>query len=480
MRKMISVPARSSWRLRKKLAHRTEQVQREFPHLPNMSRDPRDIECGTAQGRKRRADPVAVGRQHFAEFVPLAWVEFLRERHPVVYSGLRKVRLRTSVQLTLTDLVRELRSSEVAVPALVADWLPTRFGLGRLSLSEYCIFNLHRRTGLSAQDRTAFVGDRGQEVLVEVLADEYSKILNVDKLTFDHIARGAGLPVPEIFAVYAPQQRPGAFTKLTSVAELRDFLRGWRRFPIYCKPSCGGSGRGIFQIEEWTDERAVIEGDRAVSVEELAARLTEPTGLGFLLMETLRPHPDIAAVAGDSISSVRIHVLRLRKGPTMFRPVWKITRQGAIVDNFQHGASGNLLASIDAATGRVERVVSGRGHRQLRDVPHPDTGRQLTGFQLPHWQALREMVGEAPELFPGFLCQAWDVAICADGPVLLEVNWFGWVGLSQLAYGRGFLEGDVLDLLRERNLEPLLKGRYVRSRANANGRFGRRKAHWPY
>jgi Sugar-transfer associated ATP-grasp len=398
----------------------------------------------------------------------------------------RGLRRRVFKHTSFRELFGELRGADVALPALVADWLPTRLGPGRLGLTEYCSFNLYRLPGLSAQDRRAFVGWRGQAVLIEILADDYSKILNIDKLTFDRIARGAGLPVPEIFAVYAPQQRPGAFRKLTNVAELRDFLRGWRRFPIYCKPACGdvvgliGSGSHNFQIEGWADERGVIDGDRAVSVEELAGRLTEPTGFGFLLVEALRPHGDIAAVAGDSISGVRIHVLRLRNGPTMFRPVWKIARRGRVVDNFQHGRSGNLLASIDVSTGRVERVVSGRGHRQLWNVLHPDTGRQLTGFQLPHWQALREMLREAPELFPGFLCQAWDVAICPTGPVLLEVNWFGDVDLSQHSYGRGFLEGELLDLLRERNLEPLLKGRYARSRACANGRFGRRKAHWPY
>jgi Sugar-transfer associated ATP-grasp len=381
----------------------------------------------------------------------------------------------------LSDLFRELRSgAHVAVPALIRDWLPTRLGPGRLTLREFCSFNVDRLPGLSAQDRAAFVGRRGDDVLVEILADDYSKILNADKVTFDYIARGAGLPVPEIFAVYAPQRRPGAFRKLTNGAELRDFLHGWRRFPIYCKPSCGGSGSYNFQIEGWADETAVINGDRTVSVEELAARLTEPTGFGFLLMETLRPHGDIAAVAGDSISGVRIHVLRLKKGPTMFRPVWKITRRGAVVDNFQGGKSGNLLASIDVSTGRVERVVSGQGYRQRVNAPHPDTGRQLTGFQLPHWQALREMVREAPELFPGFLCQGWDVAICPNGPVVLEVNWFGMVRVPQYAYGRGFLEGEFLDLLRERNLEPLLRGGYARSRACKNGRFGRRKAHWPY
>jgi putative polysaccharide biosynthesis protein len=408
-----------------------------------------------------------------------ALIEFLRERHPNVYSVLRKLRVRTEMQLSLSGLLRELRAADVPLPALLAGWLQTRLGPGRISLSEYCIFNLYRPS-LSAQERKAFVGQRGQAILIDILADDYSMILNLDKLTFDHVARSAGLPVPAMFAVYAPQQRPGAFHKLTNVEELRDFLRGWRRFPIYCKPSCGGSGTYNFQIEGWADERAIVDGDRAVSVEELAARLTEPTGFGFLLMEALRQHDDMVAVAGDSISGIRIHVLRLRDGPTIFRPLWKIARQGAVVDNHRGGASGNLVASIDASTGRVGRVVSGIGHRQLVDVPHPDTGQQLTGFQLPHWQALREMVRGAAELFPGFLCQAWDVAICPGGPVVLEVNWFGGLRMPQHAYGRGFLEGEFLDLLRERNLEPLLRGRNARSRALANDRFGRRKAHWPY
>lgn len=415
-----------------------------------------------------------------------AWIQYLRERHPIVYSVLRKVRVRMSMQLPFKDLIWELRSADIALPALVADWLPARLGPGRLALSEYCIFNPDRLSGLSAQERKAFVGHRGEAVLIEVLTDEYSKILNMDKLTFDHVARGAGLPVPEIFALYAPHPRPGPFRKLTNVDELRDFLRGWRRFPIYCKPSCGdvigliASGSHNFQIEGWDDEHAVVDGGRVVSIEELAARLSEPTGLGFLLMEALRQHDEMVAVAGDAISGVRLHVPRFRDGPGIFRPVWKIARRGAVVDNFRGGATGNLLGSINALTGRVERVVSGIGHRQLVNVPHPDTGRQLTGFQLPHWQALREMVSEAAEVFPGFLCQGWDVAICPEGPVLLEVNWFGAVRMPQHAYGRGFLEGEILDLLRERNLEPLLRGRYARSRACANDRFGRRKAHWPY
>ena len=299
----------------------------------------------------------------------------------IAHAVLNQLYKYTGMQSTFSDLFRELRSlfrelrsADRAAPAVLGDWLRTRSGPGRLELSEYFNFNLHRLKGLSAHDRAAFVGWRGQAVLIEILADDYSKILNLDKLTFDHLVRGAGLPVPEIFAVYAAQPRPGAFRKLTNVAELRDFLRGWRRFPIYCKPSCGGAGSKNFRVEGWADEHAVINGDRTTSVEELAARFTEPTGFGFLLMEALRPHGEIAAIAGDFISGVRIHVLRLRKGPAMFRPVWKISRRGAIVDNFQHGEFGQLgrqhrrfLGSRRASGQRArtssagERVPSGHG-----------------------------------------------------------------------------------------------------------------------
>jgi Sugar-transfer associated ATP-grasp len=384
------------------------------------------------------------------------------------------------------DSVRELRRAGRSAPSIIADWLRVRRGAGRLQLWEYFYYNLDR-TELSAQERAAFVGWFGQDVLVEFLVDEYSMILNVDKVTFDYVARGAGLPVPEIFAVYAPRPRPGRFKALTSPQQLRDFLREWRRFPIYCKPACGGSGSKNFQIERWADERAVVTGGTTLSPEELAARLTEPTGLGFLLLETLRPHSEIESVAGDSISGVRLHVLRRPGGPVIFRPLWKPARRGAVVDNFQNGESGNMLAAIDVASGRIERVISGSGRNQLVNQPHPDTGRQLVGFELPYWQALRELAREA-ELFPGFLCQGWDVAICSTGPVILEVNWFGDVIGPQLAHGRGFLEGEMLTLLQERGLEPLLKGRfkrlrpgrYARSWVCPNGRLGRRKAHWPY
>jgi hypothetical protein len=95
-----------------------------------------------------------------------SWIRFVRERHPIVYSVVWKVGTRVRMQLSVAELLRELRSAEVSLPALVTGWFAARFGSGRLTLSEFCIYNLHRLKALSSRDRRAFVGDRGTAVLI--------------------------------------------------------------------------------------------------------------------------------------------------------------------------------------------------------------------------------------------------------------------------------------------------------------------------
>jgi hypothetical protein len=50
---------------------------------------------------------------------------------------------------------------------------------------------------------------------------------------------------------------------------------------------------------------------------------------------------------------------------------------------------------------------------------------KLEGFHVPHWNDVKALVCEAHKAFPGYVCPGWDVAICKDGPKILEVNFFG-------------------------------------------------------
>jgi hypothetical protein len=59
---------------------------------------------------------------------------------------------------------------------------------------------------------------------------------------------------------------------------------------------------------------------------------------------------------------------------------------------------------------------------------------------IPQWDELARLVISAAEILPGIRTQSWDVALAAEGPVLLEVNYGGDLNLAQLAHGAGVLD----------------------------------------
>lgn len=362
--------------------------------------------------------------------------------------------------------------------------LRLRFGTGRLGLSEYYDYRLWDDAAFDWKSKEAFAGYRAQAVIEELLIDDYSKILSLDKLTFDALMRAHKFPVPRLFAVFHEGGRnAGQAPVLTTASALTEHLRTGMQYPCYCKPSFGAYGRGNELIRAYLadSDTLCLANGASTTADAFACNLRDQTGLGVMFQEALCPHSSISGVCGDRICSVRVHVLLGRRGPQVFRAVWKIATGSNVIDNFQHGRSGNMLGAVDSNTGQVTRVVAGTGTRMRVNPTHPDTGRQLAGFCLPDWPRLIDTVVQAATVFPGFLAQGWDVALCVEGPVLMEVNMLGDVELSQYAHGSGFIEERFLRFVGEIGVGGLLSGGSRPSQWNANNaRFGRRKGHWPY
>jgi hypothetical protein len=154
---------------------------------------------------------------------------------------------------------------------------------------------------------------------------------------------------------------------------------------------------------------------------------------GLILQERLAPHPTLERLCGHRLSSIRLVVLLCHDGPRALHAVWKIPTGVNMTDNFQHGASGNLLGYVDIATGVVERVVGS----QAVTIAHPDTGLSLSGVTLPDWGGLIGTALEAAKALPGLRWQNWDIAMSTSGPVILEMNAFADVDLVQHARGTG-------------------------------------------
>jgi hypothetical protein len=379
----------------------------------------------------------------------------------------------------ISDFSAASKQSGRSVSSLFLELIKLRFGVGRLGASEYLDFRLHMND-LTFEQKCAFGGYRAEVILEEILIDDYARFLSLDKITMYCLLEGCGLPIPTIRAIYR-SKRPSSLLCLDSPQALAAYLETPSSLPVYVKPSFGGYGRGNTLISG-SDNGSLVLGDGTiVELHRFCESLDERGGLGWILQEPLVSQSGIAKLCGDKISGVRVHSFMTNNGPSVTKAIWKVNIGTEDSDNFRDGESGNLAAALDIHTGEVTRVVSGIGLDQIVNVPHPRTGAQLVGFRLPYWNEIKSLVCEAHLAFPGFICPGWDIAVCEDGPRILEVNYFGDIDLPQRAYKNGFMDEPFLSLMRDRGLDHLLFGTSgSKQRSPKTGRFGRRKHHWKW
>lgn len=374
----------------------------------------------------------------------------------------------------LQSLREASRQSGRSMVDVGAEMVRLRFGRGRLGVSEYVDFRLYE-SDLTPEQRQGFGGYRGQRILEELLVDDYSQMLSLDKVLMYTVMAGFGLAVPGTMALYGARW-PSAAPQLRSPDELAEFLRA--RAPAYIKPALGSYGKENVLVQAVDGREVVLGNGNRRDLDEFCHSLS--SRFGWIIQEPLRPHPAIAERCGSKISGVRVHTFMLDSGPQLFRAMWKANVGREDSDNFRHGKSGNMLGAVDLETGCITRVVSGIGPRQQVDVPHP-SGIDLKGFVLPCWAQVRQLVLDAHLAFRGYICPGWDVAICPDGPKILEVNAFGDIDLSQHAHRKGFIDEQMMALLEQRGIATLLTGSSkLKSRNRLTGRHGRRKAHWAW
>ncbi len=381
------------------------------------------------------------------------------------------------VEHLVTKLSRAANESGRTVVALLYEMIRLRFSIGRIGVSEYLSFRLHLKD-ITFADKCAYGGYRAQAILEEILVDDYARFLSLDKISMYALLRAYGLPVPELRAVYR-SIRPQSLRQLHSPSELASYLSAPESLPVYMKPSFGSYGRGNALLQRETNGTLMLGDGSEVALQAFCESLDDGRGLGWMLQEPLSPHSLIADICGNKISGVRIHTFLSPTGPVITKAIWKINIGREDSDNFRHGESGNLLAALDLQSGQVTRVVSGVGLDQELDPPHPVSGLNMVGFTLPYWSDIKALVCDAQLAFPGYLCPGWDVAICEDGPKLLEVNFFGDIDLSQHAHRRGFLDNEFLSLMKDRGIDQLLLGPTEEwKRSKRNIRLGRRRHHW--
>jgi alpha-L-glutamate ligase-like protein len=231
-----------------------------------------------------------------------------------------------------------------------------------------------------------------------------------DKLLTKQLAQANGIAAPELYGVIEVEGQ---------VEHLPAIVRDHEGFVI--KPAHGSGGEGILVVQGQINGKFRKQDGRIVTLDELNhhvfSLLSGLYSLGgqpdrALIEYRVEFNPIFESISYQGVPDIRIIVFL---GVPVMSMVRLPTRMSEGKANLHQGAIG---AGIDIATGRTLGAVW--GNQPVNE--HPDTGRALTGVQIPDWEKLLELAARCHDL-TGLGYQGVDIVLDRDkGPLVLELN----------------------------------------------------------
>ena len=264
---------------------------------------------------------------------------------------------------------------------LVTEMARLSFAPTRISPEEYLDLRLYDDAGLAGANKKEFVGMKGcKEIALAANQNPNWFAMATEKLPFYAVMGAYGLPTIRQKAVYHPRVRLPGLNSIPNKDELAAWLRNPANYPCFGKPVNGSLSLGTVAIDAYEPDtdKLVLKSGRKVDVWPLVEEIrAHYRGEGYMFQERLLPHPEMAALTGDRIGTIRVYTIWTDNGPEVHRVCWKVPAGANMADNFWR--KGNMLAALDEATGEVKRVIRGTGPSQQEIETHPDTGARLVG-----------------------------------------------------------------------------------------------------
>ncbi len=184
---------------------------------------------------------------------------------------------------------------------------------------------------------------------------------------------------------------------------------------VFLKPLEGSSGQGIarFQESDWKDIDAFADVIRNAGT--------------CILEEGIMQHDKMSELNPNSVNTVRIATLLGGRQEGIVYAFLRIGN-GKIMDNVD---CGGMAARVDLESGKLLTVAADKAGNTF--TRHPITGTEIIGFEIPHFDAAKNMCLEAMRMVPQMKYIAWDVALTPEGPTIIEGNSFPSHAVPQFA-----------------------------------------------
>lgn len=194
----------------------------------------------------------------------------------------------------------------------------------------------------------------------------------------------------------------------TSFQEFNDFIHEHPVFFMKARVGMFGKSAG---------KREIMDPDDTESVQKIYDDLKKD---GCIIEQLISQHSSLVQFNGSSANTLRVVTLLCADGtPKVMAGVLRIGRAGKTADNFHHHG---IAATIDVPTGIVNSPGIDREFK--RYIVHPDSNKQIVGFNIPSWNKVVVLVKQAALLNKFVRYVGWDVAIDDRGEVqLIEGNY---------------------------------------------------------
>lgn len=325
-------------------------------------------------------------------------------------------------------------------------FLRLRFGAGKLSSNEFIQYGFCD-SNPSFKEQKKYAGKRAQQAFNLFYNDKTWYAATKHKLLFETLMRGAEIPCAKTVAAYDRKGRGAVKVILKSDDDLIAFLSKKSNFPLFAKPTTGLLSIGSFRIDNFLENNLLINGTHKMSIDQVCDYIKGISKKGYLFQKVLEPHSDMVKLTKDAIGSARFLIFNLDDEAIIHSCCLKLPAEGEVADNFWR--AGSILCNVDIEDGKIKRACLKQENDVVTIGSRSDLHDKIIGFKLPDFKDAENVVLKAARNFAGIKVQSWDVAFTNNGPVILEMNYGGDLNLSQLASGKGVMEKEYCDLLRQ-------------------------------
>jgi len=182
----------------------------------------------------------------------------------------------------------------------------------------------------------------------------------------------------------------------------------------------GGEGfRAVRVVREETLTFRLLDTDEPVDIPRFIDEFLQlGSGTDYIIEEYLQQHPELAHFNASSVNTLRIWAASTGGKGTFLGAFLRIGRHGSLVDNTSQGA---LAFPVDIDSGEIGPGVIKNIWNETFEF-HKDSGVPITGEKIPFWGEAVGLAIRAVAAFPRLQFAGVDIAITADGPVVIELN----------------------------------------------------------